>query len=277
MINDLLLGLVFSLAIAVAAWRLRALDLSGAIAAVIVGTAIFGIGGLTASAALIAFFISGSILSALPLAPERKEKKKMARDNNGVGTLQMGAGRNWKQVVANGGLPALGIVIARLIPEFQNSALYFFFGTIAASAADSWATEIGIRYGSNVRDILTWRPAPGGVSGGISMMGMLASLAGATVIAMTLLIPFKGVTPAHLFVGVIISGLLGSVVDSILGSSLQAVYWCEECQCLVEKPIHCSRPAILRKGYKIVTNNAVNFVSSAISGLFLIVLLDFTK
>ncbi|HWF44526.1 MAG TPA: DUF92 domain-containing protein [Candidatus Kapabacteria bacterium] len=277
MTNDLLLGLVFSLAIAVLAWRLRALDISGAIGAVIVGTIIFGIGGLTASIALVAFFISGSILSALPLDSKRREKKKMAGDTIGLGTLQMGVGRNWKQVVANGGLPALGIAIARFIPGLQTAALYFYFGAIAASAADSWATEIGIRYGSNVRDILTWRPAQGGVSGGISTMGMLASLAGAGFIALTLFIPFKGAAPPRVFVGVVMCGFLGSVVDSILGSSLQAVYWCEDCQCLVEKPIHCSRPAILRKGYKLITNNVVNFISSAISGLFLIVLLDFTK
>ena len=285
MAYPMLWGLVAALVIAVPAWRLRALDRSGLVAGVIVCTVIFGAGGLQASVALVAFFLSGSILSGLPLRKDEGGRMKDEGDSNSSLILHPSSlrkGRNWKQVAANGGLPLLAILAASLIPGTRTAAMHFFFGAVAAAAADSWATEIGTRYDSNVRDILTARPMQAGMSGGVSVIGILASLAGAVFIALSPL-PFGGIhTPV--LIAIVAGGFLGSLLDSVLGSSVQAVYWCEECTCMVESPMQCNqagsggiRPAILIKGNRIITNNVVNFVSSGISGLFVMLLLDFAK
>ena len=267
MVTDILWGLGAATVVAMLAWRLRALDVSGAIAAAIVGATIFGVGGLGSSVALIAFFLSGSILSALP------QKKEILTGDERLG-------RNWKQVVANGGLPALAILAARFIPSIGIAASHFYYGAIAVCAADSWATEVGTRYGTNVRDVLTGRSAKPGMSGGVSVTGILSSFAGAVFIALACLLPFGNaadLSAFRAFAAIVTGGFLGALLDSVLGSSVQGVYWCGTCECMVEKPLHCTRPAILVKGYEIITNNAVNFISSAIGGLFVAVLLDFAK
>ena len=263
--TEILWGLGATIIVAVLAWRLRALDVSGAIAAVIVGTTTFGIGGLGPSVALIAFFLSGSILSALP-----QKKEILIADES--------QGRNWKQVMANGGLPAFVIFAARFFPSIEIAAFHFYYGVIAASAADSWATELGTRYGTNARDILTGRNIKAAMSGGVSVFGTLSSFAGAIFIALACLLPFSSnLASFRVFVAIITGGFLGATLDSVLGSSVQAVYWCDGCKCTVETPKHCTRPAVLIKGYSRITNNAVNFVSSGIGGLFVAALLDFAR
>ena len=56
-------------------------------------------------------------------------------------------------------------------------------GALAASAADTWATEIGSLATRPPRSILTLRPVPAGTSGGVNLLGMLAMVAGATFVA----------------------------------------------------------------------------------------------
>lgn len=62
---NILIGVFLGLAIAVTAYRLKTLSLSGAIAAAILGAVIFGLGGFAHSVVLLAFFISSSVLSKL--------------------------------------------------------------------------------------------------------------------------------------------------------------------------------------------------------------------
>ncbi|HQA68822.1 MAG TPA: DUF92 domain-containing protein, partial [Aggregatilineales bacterium] len=59
----LLLGILLSGLIAFVAWRRASLSASGALGAVIVGTAIFGFGGLAWGMLLITFFVLSTLLS----------------------------------------------------------------------------------------------------------------------------------------------------------------------------------------------------------------------
>ncbi|PJH75824.1 MAG: DUF92 domain-containing protein, partial [Anaerolineae bacterium CG_4_9_14_0_8_um_filter_58_9] len=63
--QQLLLGLLFALIIAFLAYRARSLSRSGAYAAVLVGTLIFGLGGWQWAIILLTFFISSSALTRL--------------------------------------------------------------------------------------------------------------------------------------------------------------------------------------------------------------------
>jgi uncharacterized protein (TIGR00297 family) len=211
---QLALGFGFAAIVGAFAWRVRALDRRGAMAAVFVGGLIFGLGGISASAVLIVFFITGTVLSRLP----------------GGGHVRTGnekRGRNWKQVLANGGIPAAAIV-ATHIPRLQMIGMHAYLGALAAATADSWSTEVGTRYGSNPRDILTWNPIDRGVSGGISGMGTIASLAGAMLIAAAAILPWAGALPTEfrLFIAVVIAGFMGAVADSLIGSAMQAKFRC---------------------------------------------------
>ncbi len=258
--GNFFLGFAAATAIAVPAWRFKALDLSGAIAAVFVGAIIFGMGGWMPSVALIAFFLTGSILSKLP----RKRALDVSADEP--------RGRSWRQVAANGLFPALVVVGARLFPGYHSLFLHAFFGSVAAACSDSWATELGTRFGRHSRNILTGKPEVSGVSGGVSSVGFLASICGAMVIAVTSLLESRA--EASVFAAIAIAGFMGAVSDSILGASFQARFRCGECGAIVEVPEHCSRPTILISGYKNVKNNTVNFVASAIGAILAMMILD---
>ncbi|MDP4199445.1 MAG: DUF92 domain-containing protein [Bacteroidota bacterium] len=258
---NLLLGFCLAGSISFGAWRFRALDRSGAIAALLMGTIVFGFGGLAPSVALITFFLTGSIFSALPGG---------IRMPTGDET----SGRSWKQVTANGLIPVLAILTSWTIPAIAHPATIIALGGIAAGTADSWATELGTRYGGPARDILTHRPSPPGASGGISVRGIGASLIGAFVIAFVGLFSV-GHAQAWDILAVTVGGFLGAVGDSIIGSLIQARYLCPVCNSSVETPIHCTSHTLLVAGNTFVTNNVVNFAATTIGAIFSIVILDF--
>jgi len=264
--SNFLIGISIAAILAIPAWRFQALDATGAVGAILVGTIIFGLGGLAASVVLVTFFVSGSLLSALP----------KTRD---VISESQDRGRNWKQVVANGLVPMISVIVATISRSHEALWMHVYCGSVAAACADSWATEAGTRFGRADLDILTGNPLPAGLSGGISLFGTLASLAGAGIIVIAAAIPLGGLrlppTNRSLF-AILIGGFSGSTFDSILGSSIQAKFRCSSCHQISETPEHCSKPATVIAGYKQIRNNTVNFAASAIGAVFTALLLDFS-
>ena len=61
-------GAIFAVAVALLALRLKALTIDGAIAAFVVGTVVFGAGGLPAALVLLAFFVPSSLLTRVGLS-----------------------------------------------------------------------------------------------------------------------------------------------------------------------------------------------------------------
>ena len=94
---QLALGLLLAGAVALGARRASMLTSGGAIAAAIVGTFTFGIGGLAPSMLLLTFFISSSLLSR-----QGSERKRSLAERSAKG----GKRDEW-QVLANGAVPAL--------------------------------------------------------------------------------------------------------------------------------------------------------------------------
>src|SRR5450755_4294704 len=91
------IGMVAAAVIAFLGVRTRTLSMSGAVAAVAVGTTIFAGAGLLLSAPLIAFFVSGSALSRI--GGTRAWQARAAAVKTGE--------RDAQQVLANGAIAAL--------------------------------------------------------------------------------------------------------------------------------------------------------------------------
>jgi uncharacterized membrane protein len=72
-----------------------------------------------------------------------------------------------------------------------------------------------------------------------------------------------------------ISGFLGSVVDSILGATVQAQYKCPNCNKITEKISHCRNKTLLESGYKWVNNDVVNTMCTIGGALFTWLLIRF--
>lgn len=243
-----MIAVVAAGAISTAAWRMGALRADGAAAATFVGAIVFACAGLGAALVLALFFASSSALSALPGHRERER-------------------RSGAQVLANGGIAALAAGLHGLWPLAQVA----FVGALAAATADTWATELGERYGGVPRSILTLQRLPRGASGGVTVLGTLASLGGALALSATSLAFIAGTGSALLAAGTL-AGLAGSLLDSVLGAGLQAEYECGRCGARIESSWHasCSYQATRVSGLPGLGNDLVNGLATAAGAGFAI-------
>lgn len=259
MIGHILLGALVAATIAVIARRARSLTMSGAIAAAVAGTLAVAVGwswGVT----LILYFASSTLLSRLG----RMEKEQRTHT-----IVAKGGERDAWQVLANGGVFLLAAIGALVHPQVNWIALGA--GALAASAADTWATEIGTLYGGPPRSILTGRRVETGTSGGITLAGTLSSIAGAAFIALVVVITGaagKSVSAWHTTRAILLGGIIGALADSVLGATMQSRRWCDTCQHETERAVHhCGAPTAARRGIAWLDNDAVNFASTVVGGL----------
>jgi uncharacterized protein (TIGR00297 family) len=253
---QLFIGFFLGGAIGGAAWRARALTGDGAFAAAILGGVIFGLGGLPWAALLMAFFITSSGLSRLFSHRKAHLDEKFSKGHR----------RDWGQVAANGGLGMVLILLQTAFPA-QPWPWWAYAGALAAVNADTWATELGTLSPASPRLITTGRKVERGTSGGITLAGTLAALAGAALIGgMAAFFPVQGeASKTLLLAGVVsLSGLAGSLVDSWLGATVQAMYYCPTCSKETERyPVHtCGTPTQASRGLPWLNNDAVNFMAS---------------
>lgn len=284
---QIIVGLILSGLIGYAAYRRGSLSRGGVLGAIIVGTAIFGFGGLAWGLILITFFVTSSLLS---------HYKESAKENLAE-KFDKGHQRDLGQALANGGVGALctvawglnlwprylemGKIYLNFQPEFALPAA--FLGAMATVNADTWATELGVLNKGNPRLITNLKPVDVGTSGGISLAGTLAAFGGALVIGAAFPI-FDDIT-CHSFVALsgakylidpcrfmpalipiaTLAGLGGSLFDSLLGATVQAIYYCPSCQKETERKLHtCGTPTILKRGWRWLNNDWVNFISSLV-------------
>lgn len=245
-----LLGLALSAAIALLAYWRRSLSASGAAGAVLVGTTVFGLGGLGWGTTLVAFFASSSALSRY----RQGAKAEVAAD------FAKGGRRDLGQTLANGGAAAL---IAALSPAFPNPAvLAAFAGAMAAVTADTWATEVGVLGRRRPRLVTSWRPVAPGTSGAISAPGTLAAASGALFVGLVLYAA-EPRAAAWVVPAATVAGLVGCTVDSLLGATVQAMYWSKRRSKLTERRTEPDgTPNRLARGVGWVGNDLVNFASS---------------
>lgn len=261
------IGFLLAFAIGLLSWKIGALSVSGAVAATVTGGVIFGFGGFPWAALLLTFFISSSLLSRLFQNKKEKINEKFSK----------GSKRDWGQVMANG---ALGALFALFHYFFPNSTWLWiaFCGAMAAVNADTWATEMGVLSPAQPRLITNGKIVESGTSGGISLWGSFSALLGSLVISIIALL-FPSELPNNfskytlLLLSITIGGLLGAFVDSLLGATIQAIYYCPTCLKETERhPVHsCGSPTTLIRGLKWLNNDLVNF-SCSLAGAMLTIL-----
>jgi uncharacterized membrane protein len=159
------------------------------------------------------------------------------------------------------------VILHFLQPE-QSWPWLAYIGAMAAVNADTWATELGVLSPSAPRLITNGAAVERGTSGGISLWGLLASLAGAVLIGFTawLVAPEFG----WLVIAVAAAGgMAGSLFDSYLGATVQAIYFCPACNKETERhPLHtCGSETNPMRGWHWLNNDLVNLACSLAGAL----------
>jgi uncharacterized protein (TIGR00297 family) len=247
-------GLVLASAIALAARRAGSLSTSGAVAAVCMGT-LCAAAGTGWGVVLVAYFLAASLLSRYG----RVEKERI------TGGVVAGSGaRDITQVLANGGVYAACLAVAAFAPDRIAAIVHLqALGALAASSADTWATEIGTLHGGTPRSMFTLRRVAPGTSGGLSVAGSVAMLAGASFVALIAL--SLGLTTLPLAIAV--GGVAGALADSALGATVQERRWCPTCSMGSERLVHtCGASTSLVGGAPWMGNDTVNFLSTVVGG-----------
>lgn len=251
-------GALVAAIIAASAYRLRWLARSGAIAATAAGT-IATAAGFGWAAVLVVYFVAASAMSRL--GAEAKALRSR-------GTVAKHGARDWVQVLANGGVFT---ALAGAESLFPNPAWrWAAAGSLAAAAADTWATEIGILYGGQPRSIISGTIVLPGESGGVTLVGTLAAAVGAAFVGGSAVAVGW---PAGAALAAVVGGLAGAVGDSLLGAVVQDRRWCPVCEVRTELSVHtCGTATEHRGGVAWIGNDAVNALSTMIGGMMGLVL-----
>ncbi len=262
--NDLAIALSILTLLAIASIKLKLVDYTGTAAAFVVGFITLIFGGWNWFAILLSFYLTSSLLTKYKYDIKRRL---------GVAEAKGGA-RAWTNVFGNGGIAALFALAEGL---FGGGAFFGgFIGAVSTAAADTLATELGLLYPGEPRLITNLRKkVPPGTSGGVSIYGEVAILVASTVIGLVAAAcgAEPSFTPIKILLIAILSGFAGSTIDSILGATVQAQYWCESCKKLVEVKHHsCGSETKLVRGFEFINNHVVNFTSTALGGFIGLVL-----
>jgi uncharacterized protein (TIGR00297 family) len=260
--SRVLLGLLFSAIVGLLAYRRRSLSRSGVVGALITGTTTVGMGGWSWGLSLIYFFVSSSLFSHF----REREKAQTAADK-----FSKGSQRDITQVAANGGLATMlalghGLISSSVVQDLLRAG---YTGVLATATADTWATELGVLSSHVPRLITSGKPVTPGTSGGITLLGTGAAAMGAFSLGVVFWL-LQGLPRSHSTLPLIalVSGLAGSLFDSLLGATIQGMYYCPACQKETERQIHsCGTQTRLLRGRPWFNNDVVNFLATLVGGL----------
>ncbi|GKV00774.1 hypothetical protein SLEP1_g13405 [Rubroshorea leprosula] len=269
-----LIAALISSGIAIRAYRRKSLDVSGALSGFIVMTLHFAV-GYRYGAMLLAFFFSSSMLTKIG------EERKRQIDAD----FKEGGQRNWIQVLFNSGIATILVVVIWKLTGVQDKCLDTkesvlttsliggIIGHYSCCNGDTWSSEIGVLSDDQPRLITNFKPVRRGTNGGVTKAGLLAAIAAGGIIGLMFVIvgffTTKCTTDVALKQLLVIplsamAGLLGSVLDSLLGATLQFSGFCTVRNKVVGKP----GPTVKRiSGVSILDNNTVNLVSVLLTTL----------
>jgi len=263
----ILVGLIVVGGFGILSMKIKAVNFSGLIAGLVVGLSVWIFGGWPWFVLILTFHLVAAQFTHFKYEYKRKL---------GVAEAKHGA-RAWGNVFANGGIPAIFAIFERIYPIYsgQSADVFFaaFVGAISTTTADTLATEIGLLYPREPRLITSLeKKVPPGTSGGVSPLGEVAIVGGGLLIGCvawllaitTNLVPSQGILSfgPNLLIVCMVSAFAGSTIDSVLGATVQSSYECRKCHKVTEHSTHCEEPAGLLRGYRVIGNNWVNFISS---------------
>lgn len=202
------------------------------------------------------------------------------------GDEKEGKPRDRWQVLANGGLYMIFAIVAYMAllktnvllgisvdDDFGERCYFLALVSLSVSSADTLSSEVGQWLGGMPRSIVSFKSIPKGVSGGVTLAGFFGAMVGALSVGIFVFVyQFEkghlllGMTSLCAFGWVVCLGIIGSVVDSLLGDLLQAKYRLPNGEITDTRAKNSKEKPI--RGFAFITNDGVNFLT----GLLLVMI-----
>lgn len=258
-ILSFVVSILFSFCIGLYAYSKKSISKSGLAALIFICGFFIYNQSYEALAILFAMFASSSVLSKYKHAYKADMDKVVAKTGP----------RDAMQAFANLGIAVL--CHSAYLWSGYEGLLFTFVGSIAASNADSWASEIGGLSKKTPIMITNLKPITKGISGGITLLGTFGGILGSLFISTLGYVLLSNSNSIALLLIAFISGILGFISDSLLGALLQAQYVDTNNE-VTER----SENGTLVKGFAWIDNDMINLICSFIGActaliLFLII------
>ncbi len=210
---------------------------------------------------LLSVFLFGSVV--IDKIKEKKksldilEKKSSCRDS--------------VQVIANGLAPLIMAMMYSI--TIDKIFMVGYVAALAEALADTSASGMGV-FAKYTFDPFKMKKVRSGLSGGMSVIGTVASFVGALILSFVAFL--FGAVDLKLMLVAAVCAFLGAVFDSFIGSVLQIKYKCRICKEITENEIHCGKYTDRFSGLAFFDNDVVNLFSgffAAILAVFATLLL----
>ena len=286
------LASIVSSTMALHGYKKGSLNKSGCFAAILVGFTALST-SYRFGAILILFYYTSSTLTKF----QSNKKIKIEEDH------VVGGNRNYIQVLANSILATL-VALAYYCVCGEDGHVSFsaslnasnnehvnlpfvsdiskkLFGSLcwsmyiahyATANGDTWASELGVLSTSKPRLVtsLFLKEVPPGTNGGMSLLGTCASVLGGGFIGFIFWsMSLFDYSQFPMVIAGFSYGFIGSLIDSILGATIQASYYHTEKKCITKSKYRptgeVEENIILVSGIDFVSNEFINFLSILIT------------
>ncbi|MHA1753471.1 MAG: DUF92 domain-containing protein [Candidatus Helarchaeota archaeon] len=273
-IINVTIGIIVVVGFGVFSYVSKVVDIGGFIAGIFVGLTIWIFGGWNWFVIILIFHLFAAMMTKYKY--KRKEQSGLAQEKGGA--------RGYPNVLANGLIASffsLFFGIYYITLKIYYDLLFFgFLGAISAMCADTVATELGLLSKKSPRLITNFKKVVPGTSGGVTLLGEFASFLGASIMGLAAWIfTYLGLIDCSfsfkfpVFIIALGGGILGCLVDSIIGATIQGIYKCPKCNKLTEKKIHnCGTRTDKIRGIAMIDNNVVNLIASSAGSIFSILI-----
>lgn len=204
---NLFVGASVNAALALAAYRVKAVALSGAWTGWVLGTCLYVFSGWRGFLMLLLFFVLGTLATRLGF------RRKAA-----LGIAQSRGGRRAaRHALANVTTGVLFAFMALATP-YRDTCLLGMVAAFATAACDTVATEIGQAFGRRHYLVTTLRRVEPGTAGAVSLEGTLGGLGAALALAgAAAMVGLVSISGAALVVS---AAFIGSTLESYLGATV---------------------------------------------------------
>jgi uncharacterized protein (TIGR00297 family) len=196
----LLTGVIFSL-------RTKKLTPLAALTGFVCGSFIYAGAGYTGLILMTSFFLLGTLATSWGT----RQKQYLAKPNDEQQ-------RKSSQVLANAGAATLFALLSLIF--YRQSPLFqlMLAASFASATSDTLSSELGMLYGKNCYNCLSWKREAKGLDGVISLEGTLCGIAGSIVLAAIFSI---GMGFDLRFLIIVIAATAGNLSDSVFGAAFE--------------------------------------------------------